>query len=192
LTLNSKYLIIIIIIIIISLNLLRPASWFDVINARARSLIRYQWHWYQRRDALETYQYIDTTARYLHPTQFHSAYVVHLARVYDIILQLHLLFCFTAHCFLVCIYIPLPVILFCFLRLSSPLPIKFYLYKIVITTPIGYKLVTPILKWIGTIYKGLGLHYNLTEYHFHGLTYLDRNPLKSKKYIHDLFFLNVK
>jgi len=57
----------------------------------------------------------------------HSAYAVHLARVYDIILQLHLLFCFTDHCFLVCTYLPLPVILFCFLRLSSSLPIKFYL-----------------------------------------------------------------
>jgi len=34
---------------------------------------------------------------------------------------------FTAHCFHVCTYLPLPVILFCFLRLSSSLQIKFYL-----------------------------------------------------------------
>jgi len=60
-----------------------------------------------------------TSAEYVHPTQFHSMYAVHLVHVYDLTLLLHLLFCFTAHCFLVCTYLPLPVILFCFLGLSS-------------------------------------------------------------------------
>jgi len=56
-------------------------------------------------------------------------------------LQLHLLFCFIAHCLVVCTYLwylPLPVILFCFFHLSSLIVNKVSIYNLKCNFLVGH------------------------------------------------------